>query len=440
MTSQRNAITAGAAGAAGLATAGAWWFRGGAPEFTPDASFPNRLRVPGTDALYGVLDIAGAFTISSKGVTQEILPGKSAAMLAYEVVYQGKKLLNPLMRLRTGAKVNATLQNGLEEMSIIHWHGLKVDGKNDGHPHFAVAGGAKYEYNFTVPNRAATYWYHPHPHHLTGKQVYLGLGGLFIVEDEEELAMQKALDLALGATDIPLVLHDRRIDDQGQLVFKPTDDEKADVFLGSQVLVNWTPKPYFEAATRLYRFRVLNASNARVYKLAFRTEGGDQLLYFQLIGTDGGLIDRPRKISEVFLSPSERVDVLLYLRNAKVGDAITSVSVAFDAMEHEDGPPAGNKPADTPKAEKPAEQGGHAAHAAAASDAKAKADDKQPATTAEAKSDIPEIGEAQDLMRIHVRRKEPYTRTVPETLSRIMPINALCGTARVIKLDHVKMV
>jgi suppressor of ftsI/bilirubin oxidase len=240
MTSRRSLLIAGAAGAAGIAGGIAWWR--GRPAavtelpFTPDSAFPNPVRIPGmpgAEGLYGLLDAAGAFAISAKPVQQEIVPGKAAAMLAYEVEFQGQRLLNPLVRLSTGGKISAKFWNGIEDTSIIHWHGLIVDSNNDGHPHYAVAGGATYEYSFTVPNRAATYWYHPHPHHLTGKQVYLGLGGLFIVEDDEELALQKALDLTLGVTDIPLVLHDRRIDAQGQLVFAPTDDEKADGFLGA---------------------------------------------------------------------------------------------------------------------------------------------------------------------------------------------------------------
>jgi blue copper oxidase len=420
MTSRRNLLIAGAAGAAGLAAAGAWWYpkRDAAPRpFAPDAAFPNRLRVPAAEGLYGVFDVAGTFTISGKAVMQEIVPGKRAAMLAYEIEHQGKQLLNPLIRLRTGGKIHAKFWNGIDDTSIIHWHGLIVDSNNDGHPHYAVAGGETYEYSFAVPNRAAMYWYHPHPHHLTGKQVYLGLGGLFIVEDDEELALQKALDLILGETDIPLVLHDRRLDAQGQLVFNPTDEDKADGFLGTQVLVNWTPQPYFEAATRLYRFRILNASNARLYKLAFRS--GDKLLDFQLIGNDGGLIDRPRKIKEVFVSPAERIDVLLDLRNARVGDAITLASVAFDAMEHEDGPPAANN--------------AHAMHGAPS----AKPAEK---LAEENKSAIPEIGMAMDLMRIHVRHKAIYDRSVPATLSRIAPIAANCQSPRVIHLDHDKMV
>ena len=444
MVSRRNLIVAGAAGAAGIAGGAAWWRSRQSvprevppppPAFTPDAAFPNRLRVPGADGLYGVHDVAGAFTLSAKSVTQEIVPGKPAALLAYEIESQGKRLFNPLIRMRSDGKVNAKLWNGIEETSIIHWHGLKVDSNNDGHPHYAVAGGATYDYNFPVPNRAATYWYHPHPHHLTGKQVYLGLAGLFIVEDDEELALQKALDLQLGVTDIPLVLQDRRIDAQGQLVFNPTDEDRADGFLGSQVLVNWTPKPYFEAATRVYRFRILNGSNARLYKLAFRS--GEQLLDFQLIGNDGGLIDSARKIKEVFLSSAERIDLLLDLRNASVGDAITLVSAPFDPMEHEDGPPSPGKPAE---AAKPAEPGAHAMHGAGAKKEKAAPSSPPADAKNKEKSDIPEIGVAMELMRIHVRRKEVYARAVPATLSRIVPIAANCASPRVINLDHVKMV
>ena len=431
-------IIAGAAGAAGIAGGVAWWrnqkpvvTEAPPPPFKPDATFPNPLRLPGAEGLYGVHDVAGAFTLSAKPTQQEIVPGKPATLLAYEVESQGKRLLNPLIRMRSGRSIQANFWNGIEETSIIHWHGLIVDSNNDGHPHYAVASGATYEYSFTVPNRAATYWYHPHPHHLTGKQVYLGLGGLFIVEDDEELALQKALDLKLGETDVPLVLHDRRIDAQGQLVFKPTEMERADGFLGSQILVNWTPSPYFEAATRVYRFRILNASNARLYKLAFRS--GEQLLDFQLIGNDGGLIEHPQKIREVFLATAERVDVVLDLRHARVGDSITLVSLPFDPMEHEDGPDAGEEKA--AGGAKPAAPGAHAMHGGTA-----KKSEQPAAAAAEEKRDVPEIGAALELMRIHVLRKEAYERTVPLNLSRIVPIAANCQAPRVIVLDHVKMV
>jgi blue copper oxidase len=438
MVSRRNLLLAGTAGAAGIAGGIAWWHSRPSvvsdPPFVPDAAFPNPLRVPGAEGLYGVHDVAGAFTIAAKTVAQEIVNGKPATFLAYEVESHGRSLLNPLIRMRSGRSIHANFWNGIEETSIIHWHGLIVDSNNDGHPHYAINAGATYQYQFAVPNRAATYWYHPHPHHLTGKQVYLGLGGLFIVEDDEELALQKALDLTLGVTDVPLVLHDRRIDAEGQLVFAPTADERADGFLGSQVLVNWTPRPYFEAATRIYRFRILNASNARLYKLAFVS--GGQMLDFQLIGNDGGLIERPQKIKEVFLAPAERIDVLLDLRLTRVGDTVTLTSAPFDPMEHEDGPPAARPTAPAGDNAKTVHGSGHAAHSVQAKQENGAV--AAPVNTAPA-SGIPDMGVSIDLMRIHVRRKEAYERTLPQSLSRIIPIAANCQSPRVIALDHVKM-
>ncbi|OGA25984.1 MAG: hypothetical protein A3I02_11105 [Betaproteobacteria bacterium RIFCSPLOWO2_02_FULL_67_26] len=381
---------AATAGAGGLAGGFLWKHRpqyaGPAPvepPFVPDPAFPNALRLPGADGMYGVLDASGSFTMVAKPVRHALLPGKPAAMLAYEVEHQGLALHNPVLRVRTGASLSIKFWNAIDETSIIHWHGLKVDSNNDGHPHYAIAGGATYDYQFTVPNRAATYWYHPHPHHLTGKQVYHGLAGLFIVEDDDEAALQKALDLRLGETDIPLVIQDRRFDDGGQLAFKPSADERFHGHYGAEVLVNLTPRPHFAAATRLYRFRILNGSNARLYRLAFRH--GEQLLDYHVIGTDGGLLERPVTVKEAFLAPAERLDVLLDLRGAKAGDALTLISLPFDAMHQE------------------------------------MAD-----------------GAALDLLRIQVHRKVPYDRPLPQSLSRIEAAPESAFSPRLIVLDQAK--
>ena len=272
-------LAAGATAAAAGIAGGWWWWRRlqrdehvahVEPPAPPDAAFPNPLRLPGAEGMYGVLDVSGPLTIVAKPVTYALLPDKPVGMYAYEVEHQGRTYLNPLLKVRSGATFRAVFWNALEEPGIIHWHGLKVDSNNDGHPHYAVPGGATYDYQFTVANRAATYWYHPHPHPLTGKQVYLGLAGLFVVEDDEELALQKALDLRFGETDVPLVLQDRAFDASGWLVFGPGPDQRFHGYLGTEVLVNATSRPHFDAATRLYRFRILNGSNARIYRLAFR--------------------------------------------------------------------------------------------------------------------------------------------------------------------------
>lgn len=416
-TRRRLLAAAAVAGAAGLAGGFVWRHRPGRgsqashAELPPlrDPAFPNPLRLPGGDGLYAVADVSGAFTLTAKPARQAILPGKPARMLAYEMEHHGRTLFNPVLRARTGTPLRIKLWNALEETSIIHWHGLKVDSNNDGHPHYAVPGGATFDYQFTVANRAATYWYHAHPHHLTGKQVYLGLAGLFIVEDDEELALQKALDLKLGETDIPLVLQDRRFDDHGGLVYAPTADERFHGHYGSEILVNLTPRPHLHATTRLYRFRILNGSNARLYRLAFRH--GEKLLDYTIIGTDGGLLDSPRNAKEAFLSPGERVDVLLDLRAARRGDAVTLVSLPFDAMHMEI---AGSASAH-------AGHGSHDAHAG------------------HGMPSVQPDGAELDLLRIIVQRKVAYERTVPQTLSRIGPPPDSNYSPRLIVLDQAKM-
>lgn len=375
------------------------------PPLPPDPEFPNALRLPGSEGLLAEYAAAGAFTLVAKPVQQAILPGKAARMLAYEIEQAGALLHNPVLRVRTGADLRIKFYNSLSETSIIHWHGLKVDSNNDGHPHYAIPGGATYDYHFRVPNRAGTYWYHAHPHELAGKQVYHGLAGFFVVEDDEELALRKALDLQFGVTDVPLMLHDRRLDEHGALVYAPDASERFHGQYGDPVLVNWTSTPHFMAGTRIHRFRILNGSNARHYRLAFRHR--DQLLDYTVIGTDGGLLDRPHTVRETYLAPAERIDVLLDLRAAARGDGITLVSLPFDAMHQEmRGAPVSASAHD---------HGGRPAR-----------DGPRP--------DGSEIA----LLRIRVRDRVRYERAVPQALSVLGAPPETTYSPRLIVLDQAR--
>jgi suppressor of ftsI/bilirubin oxidase len=418
-----------AAGTAGLAGGFFWRNRprpGKPPEPTrialpPDPAFPNPLRLPGTEGMFGIADATGALTLGARPLQHAILAGKPARILGYEMEHHGRTLINPVLRARSGSPLRIKLWNGLDEPSIIHWHGFKVDSNNDGHPHYAVAGGATYDYQFTVSNRAGTYWYHPHPHYLTGKQVHHGLAGFFIVEDDEELALQQALDLRLGETDIPLLLQDRRLDEHGGIAFAPTDQERFHGHYSSEMLVNWTHRPHFDAATRVYRFRILNASNARVYRLAFRH--GEHLLDYHLIGNDGGLLDRPRAVKEAFLSPGERVDVLLDLRSAALGDEIVLGSLPFDAMHDEGGAAA------------PAAGGGplvdHGAHHHAGHGT------RDGAAGHGAGHPVPDGAELA-LLKIRINARMKYDRPLPQALSVIPPVRETTYSPRLIVLDQAR--
>jgi blue copper oxidase len=276
-------------------------------------NFKNPLHLPGDDGLMGVLNVSNAsagFTAQKEGV--EILPGKRADLLAYHAERDGKSYVNPTIRVQKGKQLSAEFTNDLDEETTVHWHGLHVDWRMDGHPFHPVAPRATYRYSFPVQDRGGTYWYHPHPHGRTAIQTYSGLAGLFLVEAEEERDLTEALDLRLGETDIPLLIQDKVLDESGNIVYVPGVMRKV-------ILINLTPNPYLQVGTRIYRFRVLNGSNSRTYRLAFSKTGEDELLPYQIIGTDGGLLERPREASEVFLSPAERMDVLLDLSSFEVG-------------------------------------------------------------------------------------------------------------------------
>jgi len=250
-------------------------------------------------------------SLVAKPVRANILSGPGTNVWSFEgkvlvgpdeaLDLSGDSYLGPTFRLKRGQKVRIRFMNQQPEPSIVHWHGLEVPARMDGHPKFAVAPGAGYTYEFEVRNRAGTYWYHPHPDRRTGFQVYGGMAGLFIVSDESEAE----LGLPDGDRDIPLVIQDRFFDQSNQLVYLPGGmRDRMTGMLGDTILVNGRVDKTLEVASNAYRLRILNGSNARIYRLAW--EDGRPLT---VIGTDGGLLERPVARDEVLLGPAERIEV-----------------------------------------------------------------------------------------------------------------------------------
>ncbi len=231
--------------------------------------------------------------------------------------------LGPMIKVNTGDNVRIRLDNQIPDETIIHWHGLHVPAEMDGHPRFKIPPGKSFLYEFKVKNRAGTYWYHPHPHGRTGFQVYGGMAGLLIVSDEEE----KAAGLPAGEYDIPLVIQDRLFGADNQLVYEAGNMMgRMNGMLGDRILVNGQPDFTLPVSTRAYRFRVLNGSNARIYRLAW--EDGRPLT---IIGTDGGLLHKPVQRSYVFLSPGERIELYADFSDSAVGGESALVSLPFNA-------------------------------------------------------------------------------------------------------------
>ena len=251
----------------------------------------------------------------------------------YVASVDGRDYVNPTLVLAPGQRVRVDLVNGIDEPTIVHWHGFAVDTRNDGGGTVLAAPGERYAYDFTLRNRGGLYWYHPHPHGLTAGQAYRGLFGMVEIGDGDEERLRRALDLVPGTTELPLVLQDRRAGSD----YAPSEADRMHGFLGDRVLLNGTACPQLDVATRIYRFRVLNASNARTYRLGWRTSDGKPFA-FTLIGNDGGLLPAPRTCTDCFISTAERLDILLDLSDLGAGDTLTLETLAFDPMHMEMAP------------------------------------------------------------------------------------------------------
>ena len=293
---------------------------------TTPSRFDRPLNVPRGNGLMGRLHV-GELPV----VLRAVAAGRDGRLVV-AARSGGQDYLDPTLVVRTGSRIRMTLENGLTEPTILHWHGLSVDTANDGNGERLVDPGGHFDYEFTVRNRAGLYWYHPHPHGATAAQTHRGLFGLVSIEDDDEIALRRALSLVPGETEIPLVLHDRRA--AAPDLYTPTAEDFLHGWFGDEVLVNFTPRPFLDVAARRYRFRVLNASNARIYRLALRRDDGAPLP-FLLIGTDGGLLERPLPVEEAFLAPAERIDILVDFTDLAIGGFALLESRAFDPMHAE---------------------------------------------------------------------------------------------------------
>lgn len=349
---RRRLLTAAVAAAA-VGAAGFFALRrtGTTPDVAALATrFRNRLRVPGQSGLLGEASAATTQPIALQaGVfPQPLLDGAATDVWGYALRGRdGTLQVNPTLFARSGQTLDVTLLNRLGDDTTIHWHGLPTDERNDGGGLHPVRHGEQFRYAFPVAARGGLYWYHAHPHSQTGLQVHKGMAGLIVVEDDEELALQKALGLAWGENDFALLVADKQLGLRNKIVYEiPADD-----WIGNKVLINWTADPFLEVRPGWLRLRLANASNARVYRLGF-TVGDDHHappLPFHLLGTDGGLLPAPARVDNAFLAPGQRLDVLVDLRAFEAGTAVLMQSLAYDPMEND----AGLGPPEDPAMEHP---------------------------------------------------------------------------------------
>ncbi len=206
-----------------------------------------------------------------------------------------------------------------EVRTVPHLHGARTSSESDGLPEKWFTPGKTANYHYPNTQAAATLWYHDHAVGITRLNVYAGLSGFYFLRDEEELAM----GLPSGEYEIPLLLQDRSLDEQGQLIYTPTHEDGVKLppgtwgpeYFGELPVVNGTLYPYLEVEPRPYRLRVLNGSNSRFLNVFLNTAKHPtdipNLVNFHQIGTDGGFLPKPVQLNKLLMGPAERADLIV---------------------------------------------------------------------------------------------------------------------------------
>jgi len=223
-------------------------------------------------------------------------------------------LLGPTLILQKGDFLNMTVDNQLSDTTTMHWHGLHVAPEDDGGPHSVIPSNTTWNPQFTVMDKAGTYWYHPHLHMHTDEHVSKGIAGMILVRDAEEATLN--LPLTYGVDEFPLVLQTKGFDANNQILVHTESD--------SVVMVNGTIDPVVDFPAQVVRLRVLNGSSQRIYEVGFSDNRS-----FSLIGTDGGLLAAPVNITRYRMAPGQRADILVDL-SSDLGQNIQLMSYASE--------------------------------------------------------------------------------------------------------------
>ena len=290
------------------------------------------------------------YEITQRAARQEIIPGTRTTVWGYDGTFPG-----PTFHARSGQRTMVRVRNRLRVPTSTHLHGGVTPPESDGYPtdlvmppgvgydprnrpgshggmHVATEDWVLHEgtkdYEYPLVQRAANLWYHDHRMDFSGPQVWRGLAGMFRVTDRDE----DRLPLPDGDRDVPLMVCDRAFDASGEFRYPSVDpsltgepgvhpDYMAGV-LGDVILVNGAPWPRMEVSNTLYRFRILNASNARRYRFALTPPPRGTAAFTQ-VGSGHGLLEAPVRHNTLTVAPAERFDTVIDFSRYPVGTQVT---------------------------------------------------------------------------------------------------------------------
>jgi spore coat protein A, manganese oxidase len=269
------------------------------PRFEVSLPIPGVLEPIRTDATTDYYEIV------QREERVEILAGRHTVIWGYNGTFPG-----PTIKARRGRTVIVRHVNQLGTPTVVHLHGGVPPPESDGFPMDHVMPGEAREYVYPNAQRAATLWYHDHAMDRTGRNIYMGLAGLYLLQDDDE----RSLGLPEGLYDVPLLIQDRLFAPDGSFHYRMVNHLGAK---SGTMLVNGAPWPRLDVSTRPYRFRIVNGSNATPLRLALSS--GDPLIQ---IATDGGLLPASIVCRQIPLAMAERVEVIIDFSRHSVGTDI----------------------------------------------------------------------------------------------------------------------
>jgi FtsP/CotA-like multicopper oxidase with cupredoxin domain len=280
-----------------------WGYDGSVPGPTIEVRRGIPLEVQWENRLSGMLPVVVTVApdYAADGIPAQCLPGRSGGAL------------DPAA-------------SSLPGFSVVHLHGAMTLANSDGWAENLAAPGQPALDAYPNDQRATMLWYHDHVMGVTRFSVYAGLAGLWIVRDDRE----RELELPEGPPyELPLLLTDRNFDvnESGSLtgdLLHKTDPEVMECF-GPFTTVNGTVWPHLDVEPTTYRFRLLNGSNARTYRLVLTRDGEPDHERIIQIGTEGGLLPAPVSIPAqgLVLASAERADLLVDFSDLASGTELT---------------------------------------------------------------------------------------------------------------------
>jgi len=216
--------------------------RGQVRAFSQSLSFPPELSPTSTDAT------TDYYNISMQATAKQIVAGGLTTIWGYNGIFPG-----PTIKARRNRRVVVRHTNNLSVNTSVHLHGGHTPPNSDGYPTDYIAPGSFRDYVYPNDQLPATLWYHDHTMDFTGRNVYNGLAGFYILTDD----LEDALPLPRGRYEIPLVIQDRTFNADGSLSYNNSGNTRINGFHGEQILTNGTIQPYHFVERPKYRFRIL---------------------------------------------------------------------------------------------------------------------------------------------------------------------------------------